>query len=135
MKTEPILFLKIFGQPQIKKNSQKVIYHKYLHRNIVVYSASYTGWKNDCLRQMMMKRIKLEIDYPITLCLHFYVKDNRKKDISNLYPGIEDILVEAKVLADDNYKIVANHNGSKVELDTENPRTEITILRLIEEVK
>jgi len=48
-------------------------------------------------------------------------------DLSALYEGIQDVLVELSVITDDNYTIVASHDGSSVEVDRVNPRMEITI--------
>ena len=45
----------------------------------------------------------------------------------NLLQAVDDILVEAGILADDNYCIVAGHDGSRVYYDKQNPRTEIGI--------
>ena len=50
-----------------------------------------------------------------------------KVDLSALYEGIQDVLVELNVLTDDNYLIVASHDGSGVSIDRENPRMEIEI--------
>ena len=41
--------------------------------------------------------------------------------------ALDDILVQAGVLADDNRDIVVGHDGSRVFWDKENPRVEITI--------
>ena len=45
----------------------------------------------------------------------------------NLLQAVDDILVEAGILEDDNYCIVAGHDGSRVYYDKQNPRTEIGI--------
>ena len=47
----------------------------------------------------------------------------------NLLAAVDDLLVEAGIIADDNSKIVVSHDGSRVLYDKENPRTEITITR------
>jgi Holliday junction resolvase RusA-like endonuclease len=128
----------IYGKPEIKKNSQRTIWHKYLKRNIVVYKAEYTAWKKDFLKQLGMcvngkfinnkTRIK-DIDCPVILKCLFYVPDKRRRDISNLYEGCQDILVEAGILKDDCYKIVIGHDGSRVFIDPKNPRIEFWILK------
>lgn len=51
----------------------------------------------------------------------------RKVDLANLIEATCDILVKAKVLADDNSQIVAAHDGSRVDYDKKNPRAEIWI--------
>jgi Holliday junction resolvase RusA-like endonuclease len=43
---------------------------------------------------------------------------------------MDDILVKHKVISDDNYKIVASHDGTRVYVDKENPRVEIDIRKL-----
>jgi Holliday junction resolvase RusA-like endonuclease len=129
-----IFHIVIYGNPYIKKNSQRTIWHKYLKRIIVVYSANYTAWRKDSLMQLGLnnngawtKNFQKPdgIDYPINLKCHFYVKDNIRRDMSALYEGIQDVLVEAKVLKDDNFKIIAGHDGSRVFVDKENPRIEL----------
>lgn len=50
-----------------------------------------------------------------------------KVDLSALYEGIQDVLVELNVITDDNYTIVASHDGSGVFVDRVNPRMEIEI--------
>jgi len=50
-----------------------------------------------------------------------------KVDLSALYEGIQDVLVELNVITDDNYTIVASHDGSGVFIDRDNPRMEIEI--------
>lgn len=50
-------------------------------------------------------------------------------DLSALYEGIQDVLVKQGWLADDNYKVVASHDGSGVEWNKESPRMEITITK------
>lgn len=128
--SKEILHLVLYGHPYTKKNAQRTIFHKYLKRNIVVYTANYTAWKNDCMKQLQYKpKLKLEIDYPIILKLHFYVKDARLRDISNFYEGIQDFLVEAGVLKDDNYKIISGHDGSRMFIDKEHPRIELWIIK------
>ena len=48
-------------------------------------------------------------------------------DLANLLEATNDMLVKHGVLADDNRKIVASHDGSRVFLDREHPRVDITI--------
>ena len=62
-------------------------------------------------------------------CL-FYMKTRRIVDGLNLLATIDDLLVSAGILADDNSRIVAGHDGSRVLYDPINPRVEITITKL-----
>ena len=56
----------------------------------------------------------------------------RRVDGLNLEEAVDDLLVEAGILADDNSRIVISHDGSRVLYDKDNPRTEITISTAIE---
>lgn len=55
----------------------------------------------------------------------YYMKTAHWVDLANLIEATTDILVKARVLEDDNSKIAAAHDGSRVEIDRENPRVEI----------
>lgn len=57
----------------------------------------------------------------------FYMPTKRRVDLVNLLEALQDILVLAGVLVDDNSEIVVSTDGSRVLLDRENPRTEIEI--------
>lgn len=58
-----------------------------------------------------------------------------KVDLSALYEGIQDVLVELNVLTDDNYTIVASHDGSGVFVDRANPRMEIEITSKLDDAR
>lgn len=127
---EEILHFVLSGQTYAKKNSQKVIYNKWLKRNIVVHSANYNKWEADCRKQMNFKKCyKLGIDYPIILKMHFYVKDKRNRDLSNYLEGPQDLFVDMGLLKDDNYNIVCGHDGTRMFIDKENPRIECWLLK------
>lgn len=69
------------------------------------------------------------IDYPVNLKCIFYVNEQHKGTLSGYLQAVQDLLVEAGILADDNRNIVASVDGSEVLYDKENPRTEVTITR------
>jgi hypothetical protein len=52
---------------------------------------------------------------------------HRKCDLTNMLEAVDDILVGASVLQDDNFTIVQSHDGSRVMYDKEHPRTEVYI--------
>ena len=64
-------------------------------------------------------------------CL-FYLPTRRRTDLTNLLEAVDDLLVHAGIIADDHYGIVEAHDGSRCFVDRDNPRTEITITRIIE---
>ena len=92
---------------------------------MIIQSASYRKYESDCAKQL--KGRDLKIDYPVNLKAVYYRKDRRRCDLSNLHQALQDILVKYGVLKDDNFTIVASHDGSMVKVDNENPRTEVEI--------
>lgn len=64
----------------------------------------------------------------------FYMPTRRRTDLTNLIEAAHDVLVAGKILADDNYTIIASVDGSRVMVDKSNPRTEIFIEELEDEV-
>ena len=63
----------------------------------------------------------------------YYMPTRQIVDKLNLQAATDDLLVECGVLKDDNSRIVGGHDGSRVRLDRENPRVEITITKMEEE--
>ena len=74
---------------------------------------------------------KVPVDCPVNLKCIFYKEKDYKGDLVGYLQAIQDTLVKAKVLLDDNHKIVASTNGSKVFLDREHPRIEIEIEKIL----
>lgn len=122
--------LTILGVPRVKKNNQQVVLartktgKRYPKK---IDTPSYKVWHRDAIPQINLQKPSFEIDYPINLACRFYMDTDGKVDLSALYEGIQDVLVELDVITDDNYTIVASHDGSGVYVDRENPRMEITI--------
>ncbi len=126
MKT--VLKATIYGHPYIKENYRKTIFHNYLKKPIIVYTAQYTAWENDALKQMLGSRYRLNIDYPIMLECHFFRKTKHKKNLSTMYQSIQDILVKAGTIKND--KIIIGHDGSRIHYDKEHPRVEFRLLKV-----
>ena len=111
--------------PVTKKNSQRILTGRHGNKYVAPSEqyeryAKSAGW---FLRPIPQK----PIDFKVTVRCLFYVPTERRCDLTNLLEAIDDILVENRVLKDDNFKIVASHDGSRVIVDRENPRTEIYI--------
>ena len=112
------------GQPITKKNSQQII--KAGNRRMVIPSPQYRAYERECLMQIPNK-FKQRIDMAVNVQCVYYMPTRRRVDLVNLLEATCDILVAAGVLEDDNCRIVAAHDGSRVDHDKYNPRVEITI--------
>lgn len=118
----------VYGHPYVKKSNQRVGWNRRTNRPIKFDTPSYKQWHNDALKQLaVIKKPELPIDYPVNLQCRFYMSTKGRVDLSALYEGIQDVLVEVGVLADDNSRIVTSHDGSGVAYDKQNPRIEVTI--------
>lgn len=70
------------------------------------------------------------IDFPINVKAIYYQDSNRKTDLCNYHAALHDALVKAKLLKDDNFKIVSSTDGSRVCVDKNNPRIFVEITKL-----
>ena len=119
------LSVTIPGNPIVKKNNQRVSMRG--NRPIKYNTKAYTAWHKVACETIGYSRMAQGIDSPVILNCQFYMSTRRNVDLSALYEGIQDVLVEMGVLVDDNSKIVIAHDGSRVHYDKENPRLEVHI--------
>lgn len=115
------------GEPRTKKNSGQIIMSGGKPR--LLPSKPYKEYRECCLWRIPGWQ-KTRINYPVNMKCVYYMATKRKVDLVNLIEATCDILVDAGVIADDNSKIVVSHDGSRVKLDRDNPRAEITITRM-----
>lgn len=119
--------LTLYGDPRTKKNSARILRTR-SGAPFVAPSKAYGDYETDCLRQI--KKPRSPISARVNVRCVYYMKTARRVDLANLIEATTDILVKAHVLEDDHCRIVAGHDGSRVEYDKENPRAEITITAL-----
>lgn len=125
----------LYGDPRTKKNSQRPVRIRKKgggEFTRLLPSEAYETYEKDCLRQITGDNRNC-IDIPVNVRCIYFMKTRRRVDLSNLLEATDDILVSAGVLLDDNSRIVAGHDGSRVSYDKENPRVEITIEEMNQE--
>ena len=118
-------------EPTTKKNSLEIRYRKGKDGNPVPFISqgdAYKQYENDAMWFLRPCTGGI-IDYPVNIMCTFYRKDRHRIDLTNLLEAIDDILVSAHILKDDTFTILASHDGSRVLIDKDNPRTEIIITR------
>ena len=76
----------------------------------------------------------MHIDYPINLKAVYYRKTKHRVDLINLHGALHDILIKCGCILDDNCNIIVSTDGSRVYYDKDNPRTEVTITKIGEEL-
>lgn len=112
--------------PITKKNSQRIIQCK--GRPMIIPSKQYKDYEKSC--EKLNLGLTEPIEYPCNVKCVYYMPTRRRVDLTNLLEASHDILVKCNVLADDNSKIIVSVDGSRVDYDKENPRTEIEIERV-----
>lgn len=133
----------IEGDPRTKKNSLMIagtgkrcpVCHKPT-KQWVKQSPQHDEWAKSAIAQLQAQLYTREgrktvfpITEPVNIKAVFYMGTHRKVDLLNLLAAVDDALVSAGVIEDDNFTIVAKHDGSYVDYDKEHPRIEIEITR------
>lgn len=126
--------------PVTKKNSQQIIgigkmcpVCKRKAKAVIVPSKKYKEYEVEC--EYFMPKIKEPICEPVNVKAAYYMETKRMVDLTNLNEALHDVLVHYGILADDNRNIVYSTDGSRVLWDKENPRTEITIEPINEDME
>lgn len=125
--TEPIT-LTIPLPPITKKNSQRIVRCGSYSR--IMPSKQYERYEKDAGHFLRRIAPTEPINEPVEVTAVFYMPTRRRVDLTNLLEALDDVLVKYGLLEDDNCRIIASHDGSRVEYDKDNPRTEITIKKM-----
>lgn len=112
--------------PVTKKNSQRIARFGSGYR--ILPSAAYQRYEEDALKLLLRRHPTVK--WPVEVTALFYMPTRRRVDLTNLLEALDDVLVKARILDDDNSRIIASHDGSRVLYDKANPRTEVTITRM-----
>ena len=123
------------GRPITKKNHQQIRYRKPRTREqpFICQSDAYIQYEADCIWQTAGS-VRRAIDHRVNVRCIYFMPTLHRVDLGNLHAATDDILVKAGVLEDDNSNIVAGHDGSRVKYDKNNPRVEITITDIEDEL-
>lgn len=114
------------GTPITKKNSMQMARSHSTGRLFPVPSAAYRKYQDTAARYLQPPPAEA-INRPVRVSCVYYMPTRRPVDLTNLMEATHDILVKFGILADDNNKVVASVDGSRVRFDKEDPRVEITI--------
>lgn len=114
-------------EPTTKKNHQQILKNRTTGKRFVSPSTQYKRYEQQAIWFVPRAKSGKPIDIPVSVKCLFYMSTLRPCDLTNLLESIDDILVAAGLIEDDNYTIINNHDGSRVFYDKENPRTEVEI--------
>ena len=134
----------VYGDPRTKKNSQTIAGSGPRCRECGKFQKQWIrqGKANDKWAELAGRQLRPKprrpIDFPVNIRYRFftkidYINSKAKIDGSNLVEAMNDILVDQGIILDDNIRIVAGTDGTRVYHDKDNPRVEICITRMPEE--
>lgn len=112
--------------PVTKKNSQEIRYNRKTGKRFVTSSEQYKRYEKAAML-CIPTDVASYIAEPVEVKALFYMPTWRRVDLTNLLEALDDTLVRAGLLADDNCCIIVSHDGSRVLYDKEHPRTEVTL--------
>lgn len=118
--------------PVTKKNHQRILINKATGKPFVSTSLQYKQYEEGALWFVPHEPGKT-IDYRVNIECRFYMPTRRRVDLTNLLESIDDIMVKAGLLEDDDSNVIAGHDGSRVLYDKEHPRTEVRITKMEDE--
>lgn len=111
----------------IKKNSKQIIQVK--GRPMMISSKNYREYEKNASLEIksQMRGTKYPIENIDEIKVRIFPGDKRLRDNTNVVEGVHDILVTSGVISDDNYFVVKKTSQEFVEIDKQNPRTDIEI--------
>ena len=112
--------------PITKKNNSRIIYNRKKKRYMIIPSEAYEKYEKACEPYIP----DTHIDYPVNIKATYYRATKHNVDLCNLHEALHDVLVKYGCIEDDNYTILVSTDGSRVEFDKENPRTEVEITKI-----
>lgn len=113
--------------PISKKNSQRIMMNSQTGKPFISPSKQYKDYEQAAMWFIPKLRQPNPINQPVNIKCLFYMPTKRKCDLTNLLEAIDDVMVKAGLLEDDNYTVIESHDGSRVLYDKDNPRTEVFI--------
>jgi Holliday junction resolvase RusA-like endonuclease len=102
--SEHILSFRVNLPPISKKNSQQILLNRATGRPFISPSKKYKEYEKAAL--LFIPRPIQPIDFPVNVQCLFYMPTKRKCDLTNMLEAIDDVMVKAELLADDNYTII-----------------------------
>lgn len=88
-------------------------------------SKIYKAWEKEALIELALN-YKGRADGKVTIAYHFFVKDNRERDLDNMMASVNDCLVKAGLIENDCWQLLSI-GGANAEIDKKDPRAEIWV--------
>ena len=105
-----IIILEFDGNIPSKKNSKQIFQNRKTKRPFITSSKSHKQWHEIAMYQMNLQKVNIkDVEFPIKKCDYIHATlfygDLRSKDNSNVIESVNDLLVDAGIIIDDNWKV------------------------------
>lgn len=105
-----IIILEFDGNIPSKKNSKRILKNRKTGNRFIASSKRHGKWHEIAMYQMNLQKVNIkDIEFPIKKCDYIHATifygDLRAKDNTNVIESIHDLLVDAGIIIDDNWKI------------------------------
>lgn len=114
----------LHGRVPSKKNSRIMVCRG--RYPISLPSESYKNWHDE--QSFILSMFKIKTFDKAQLDVDFYFPDNRVSDLSNKFESLADLLVDNKILKNDDWRCVGDIGLHFKGVDKKDPRVEITII-------
>ena len=99
---QEVFYFELDAETPSKKNNRIT-----LPNGRTIPNKKFQDWHKASMVQLIPQRKPIKpIDVPVAITLSFYHGDLRRRDSDNGTSSIMDLLVDAKILSDDNWQIV-----------------------------
>ncbi len=115
------------GQTPSHKNSKQLF--RVGNRRIVANNNKYLQWRNGAIVEAKSQMMR-SCTGTVGLIVEFYTKDKRARDLDNMLASVQDVLVAANVIEDDNCFILSQVIATFAGIDQANPRAEVAITEM-----
>lgn len=96
----------------------------------------YREWQTEYLKHIALTEFKIPLGF-YGMIFQFNIRQGvgGLADVSNLQGGVEDILVKAKLIKDDNYRILRHYAAFALEIDKKKTEDCSSIILYVTETK
>lgn len=113
------------GIPPSKKNSRQIFCRG--GRPVNIPSKDYLAWHEE--QMWLIKKVK-PVKGEVAIDMQLYAPNLRTGDLENKFSSVQDLLVDAGIIDDDNWDVVKQVMLNYAGVDKQSPRVEITIYPL-----
>lgn len=112
------------GEVASKKNSKQLVHVK--GRAVLLPSKQYQAWEKSARAAILLYGRPAATFAAARLVIRIYHGDAVRRDTNNATQGIQDVLVDMGVIADDNWMVIGSPEVSHF-IDVGDPRMEVEV--------